>query len=150
VGLIDVIGPGPVALDTVAFIYFMEENPDFLPGLEPVFNAIDQGRLKGVTSALTLLEVLVGPLRAGSDRLAEQYEDLLTRSRGLQLVEIDRPQLRAAASIRAVYPRVRTPDALQLAAAAAGRCSALVTNDRQIPALPGMRVLQLGDYRGSG
>jgi predicted nucleic acid-binding protein len=146
VGLIDELDGGPVALDTVAFIYFMEESPEFLPCLEPVFAAVDAGRLSGVTSALTLLEVLVGPLRAGDARLAEEYEKLLVHSRGLRLVDIDRAQLRAAASIRAVYPRVHTPDALQLAAAAVCGCSALVTNDRQIPELPGMRVLQLRDY----
>ena len=145
-GLIDDVGGGPVALDTVVFIYFMEEHAAFLPHVEPLFEAIDSGRRQAVTSGLTLLEVLVVPFRAGDLSLAERYEALLTRSRGLRMVDIDHGQLRAAAEIRAVYPQVRTPDALQLAAAAASQCSALVTNDRQMPALPGLRVLQISDY----
>lgn len=142
-GLIQDIGPGPVALDTVAFIYLIEEHPRYLPLLEPVFAAIAEGRLPAVTSSLTLLEVLVVPLRAGDAPLAARYEELLTRSRGLQMVDIDRQQLRTAAHLRAAHPRVRTPDALQLSAALAGGCTALVTNDRRLPAVTGLRVLEL-------
>ena len=149
-GLIQDIGEGPVALDTVVFIYLIEENPVFLSVLEPLFAAVADGRRRIVTSALTLLEVLVVPLRAANLVLAERYEDLLTKSRGLRLIDIDTTQLRAAAHLRAVHPRLRTPDALQLAAAATGGCSVLLTNDRQLPSLPGLRVLQLSDYAKGG
>ncbi len=63
-GLIRDLGRGPTALDTVAFIYFIEENPEFLPLLEPVFEQVDRGQRKIVTSSVTLLEVLVVPYRA--------------------------------------------------------------------------------------
>ncbi|MGH9366635.1 MAG: type II toxin-antitoxin system VapC family toxin [Thermoanaerobaculia bacterium] len=145
-GLIDEIGAGPLALDTVPFIYFIEAHPRFLPLLEPVFETVDRGRLAAVTSSLTLLEVLVVSYRAGDAPLADRYEQILTRSRGLTLIDIDHGQLRAAAQLRAVYPNVRTPDAIQLAAALSARCSALLTNDRELPAIGGLRVLQLRDY----
>ena len=142
-GLIDEIGAGPVALDTVSFIYLIEEHPRFLRLVEPVFEAIDEGRLIAVTSALTLLEVLVVPFRAGNVALADRYEQVLTRSRGLRLIDVDRDQLRAAAQLRAVFPRVRTPDAIQVSAALSAGCSALLTNDRDLPAIPGLRILQM-------
>ncbi len=145
-GLIDEIGAGPVALDTVAFIYFIEEHPRFLQAVEPVFEAIDKGRLAAVTSSLTLLEVLVVPFRAGNVVLADRYEQALTRSRGLTLIDIDRGQLRAAAQLRSVFPKVRTPDAIQVSAALSAGCSALLTNDRELPVIPGLRILQLEDY----
>ena len=72
-GLIREIGDGQLALDTVAFIYFIEEHPRFLPVLDPVFAAIDEGRLPAFASSLTLLEVLVIPYRAGNVPLAERY-----------------------------------------------------------------------------
>lgn len=144
-GLTAALGSGPVALDTVAFIYFIEEHERFVPVVAPLFVDAARGRRRLVTSALTLLEVLVVPYRAGDVALAERYEALLTRSRGLMLVGIERGQLRAAAQLRAAYG-VRTPDALQLAAALARRCSAFVTNDRRLPAIPGLRVVQLSDY----
>jgi predicted nucleic acid-binding protein len=144
VGLSEAVGPGPIALDSVAFIYFIEEHPTFAPLIAPVFEEADRGERELVTSALTLLEVLVVPYRAGALSLAERYEVLLTRSRGLVLVDMDRVLLRSAAGLRAMYG-VRTPDALQLAAALTVRCGSFVTNDRAIPPIPGLEVIQLGD-----
>jgi len=139
VGLRAAVGRSPVALDTAAFIYFIEEHPRYAPLVAQLFSDADRGVRLIVTSALTLLEVLVVPYRAGDLALAERYEAILSHSRGVRLVELDRTQLRAA-------HRVRTPDALQLAAALTQRCSAFVTNDRAMPAVPGLRVLQLADY----
>jgi predicted nucleic acid-binding protein len=146
VELIREIGEGPVALDTVIFIYFIEEHQRYLPVLDPVFAAIDKGRLPAVSSSLTLLEVLVVPYRAGNTPLAEQYEKVLTRSRGLRLVDIDGTQLRAAAQLRALHPSLRTPDAIQISAALSGGCSVLLTNDRDMPAVPGLRILQFREF----
>jgi predicted nucleic acid-binding protein len=146
VGLIREIGNGPLALDTVVFIYFIEEHPRFLPVLDPVFAAIDKKRLRAVASSLTLLEVLVVPYRAGNIPLAERYEQVLTHSRGLRLIDIDRTQLRAAAQLRALHSSLRTPDAIQVSAALSGGCSVLLTNDRDLPAVPGLRILQLRDF----
>jgi len=145
VGLIAEIGEGPAALDTTAFIYWIEESPAYLDAIAPVFRAADGGDIEIVSSALTLLEVLVVPYRAGDLGLAERYEALLTRSRGVRLIDIDTGQLRGAAQLRALYG-VPTPDALQLSAALAARCPVFVTNDRRLPAISGLRILQLRDY----
>jgi predicted nucleic acid-binding protein len=131
-----------VALDTVVFIYFIEEHPDYLPLIQPLFEAADDRKLEIVTSALTLLEVLVVPYRAGDLALSERYEALLTRGRGVTLVDIDRPQLRTTAQLRARH-KIRTPDAFQLAAALSQRCGTFVTNDRRLPAIPGLDMVQL-------
>lgn len=144
-GLTEALGSGPTALDTPAFIYFIEEHPEFLPLVKPIFEDADRGDREIVTSALTLLEVLVVPYRAGDQPLAERYEALLTGSRGVRLVELNRPRLRTAAQLRALHG-VRTPDALQLAAAFSHRCTAFVTNDRRLPSISGLKILQLRDF----
>lgn len=144
-GLIEDIGAGPVGLDTAVFIYFIERHPAFVDLVREIFSDTAAGRLAAVTSAMTLLEVLVLPYRTGNAILAEGYEALLTRSRGLQVVDVDRVQLRAAAQLRARYA-VKTPDALQVAAALSKGCTAFVTNDRAVPRMPGLCVLQLQDY----
>lgn len=140
---------GSVALDTAIFIYYIEEHRDYLPLVEPLFAEIDAGTREAVTSVLTLLEVLVVPYRAGDLALATRYEALLSRSRGLHLVELDRTQLRTAAQLRALY-RLRTPDALQIAAALTAQCQTFVTNDRQLPDIPGLHVVQLDRVRQMG
>jgi predicted nucleic acid-binding protein len=144
-GLMADLGPGPWGVDTSIFIYFIEEHPQFLPLLEPVFKEVDQGHKELVTSTLTLMEVLVVPYRSGDQLLAERYEALLTRSRGVRIADISRDHLRAAAQLRAATG-VKTPDALQLVAALAGGCTAFLTNDRDLPTIPGLRTLQLARY----
>jgi len=140
------IGQGPVGLDTCVFIYFMEEHPRYLPLVEPVFEAIDGGLLKGATSSLTLLETLVLPLRSGDGQLARQYELLLTRSRGLRMMELSLPVLRIAAELRAASG-IKTPDALQVAAAREARCSSFLTNDRKLGSLPGLKIIELDSFK---
>jgi predicted nucleic acid-binding protein len=145
VGLINDLGPGHIGVDTVSFIYFIEEHPRFLPIILPLFREADEGKRTLVTSALTLMEVLVVPYRAGHRSLAERYEALLTRGRGMQLVGLSHDQLRAAAQLRAATG-VKTPDALQLVAAVSTGCSTFLTNDRRLPAIPGLRIIELASY----
>ena len=144
-GLIDDLGPGKVGVDTAIFIYFIEAAPAWLPAITPLFRAADLGHRELVTSAVTLLEVLVVPYRANNDRLAARYEALLTRSRGIRLIDLTRDLLRRAAQLRALTG-VRTPDALQLTAALDAGCTVFVTNDRRLPAVGGLRVVQLAGY----
>ena len=144
-GLIAELAVSGVAVDTAIFIYFIEENPQFLPAILPLFQEADQGKRELVTSALTLLEVLVVPYRAGNRLLAERYEALLTRSRGIRLVDLSHDQLRAAAQLRAATG-VKTPDALQLVAAIGAGCTTFLTNDRRLPSVPGLRVVELTSY----
>ena len=144
-GLITELGVGSIAVDTAIFIYFIEEDPRYLPEILPLFKEADQGKRELITSALTLLEVLVVPYRAGNRRLAERYETLLTRSRGIRLVELSHDQLRAAAQLRSATS-VKTPDALQLVAAISGGCTTFLTNNRRLPPMPGLRILELASY----
>lgn len=139
----ELVGPGPVALDSAIFIYFLAKDPACIEHVVRLFEAIDGGRLFAVTSAITLLEVLVVPYRARNIALAERYEALLRQSRGLTLVHLALPQLRLAAQVRADLG-IRTPDALQVAPGLSAECTNLVTNDRRIPAsVGGMSILQL-------
>lgn len=143
-GLSARVGPGLVGLDASIFIYLVEQHAEYGAVVRPLFVEADSSARQLVTSAVTLLAVLVVPIRSGDARLVANYERILTRGRGLRLVEIDHSQLRIAAELRARHG-VRTPDALQLAAAIATGCTRFVTNDRRIPAVPGLDVVQLRD-----
>jgi predicted nucleic acid-binding protein len=145
VGLIEDLGAGNVGVDAAIFIYFIEEHPQFLSAIIPLFQEADQGKRELVTSALTLLEVLVVPYRVGNRMLAERYEALLTRSRGVRLIDLSHDQLRAAAQLRAATG-VKTPDTLQLVAAIGGGCKTFLTNDRRLPPVPGLRLVELASY----
>ncbi len=142
-GLADQLVGQRVAVDTAVFVYFIEEHPTFAPILDPVFEAIDKGRLECFSSLLSLLETLVVPYRDGDVALATAYERVLTGSRGLTLLPIDLALVRAAAMLRATHS-VKTPDAIQLAAGLSAGCSLFLTNDRRLPSqVSSMRVVQL-------
>lgn len=144
-GLIDDLPSGRIGVDTALFIHFIEAAPPWAAIIRPLFQAADFGQLELVTSAVTLLEVLVVPYRARNPALAARYEALLTRSRGVRLIDITPSQLREAARLRA-QTGLRTPDALQLNAARAANCAAFITNDRRLPTIPGLPVIQLAAY----
>ena len=144
-GLLSAIGDGPIGLDSAIFIYFIERNPRYLPVVRPLFQALADGSLSGVTSGLTLMETLVVPLRAGNAVVAHQYERFLRRGGNLRLVPLDFGLLRAAAHVRATT-RLKTPDAIQVASAMSAGCPTFLTNDGRIPSLPGLRILQLENY----
>jgi len=120
VGRTEAVGKGLVAVDTALFVYLIEEHPRFLAPVRALFARADRGEIEIVTSALTLLEVLVVPLRTNDQRLA--------------------------ARLRAQHGALRTPDALQLAAAISTGCESFVTNERRMPAPDGLRVLQLSEF----
>jgi predicted nucleic acid-binding protein len=146
-GLMDDLSLGRIGVDTAIFIYFIEAAPVWLPLITPLFIAADNGQLELVTSSVTLLEVLVVPYRANNDALAARYEALLTSSRGMRLIDVTHDQLRCASRLRALTG-MRTPDALQISAALAAGCSAFLTNDRRLPPVSGLSILQLSSYAG--
>ena len=63
------------------------------------------------------------------------------------MVDITREQLKSAAQLRAAT-RIKTADALQVVCAIATGCKVFLTNDRELPPIPGLRVIQLSSYLG--
>lgn len=60
-------------LDTAPIIYFVEQNPDFFPQAEVIFNHIDRGRVTAVTSPITLAECLIFPIRDQNNNLRQAF-----------------------------------------------------------------------------
>jgi predicted nucleic acid-binding protein len=131
-------------LDTSVLIYYVEEDERYQPLLRLLFERIDSGEMTGLSSTLTLLEVMVKPLRDGRREIASAYCELLTSARGFTLHPIDRDVAVEGAAIRATH-RFTTPDAIQLAAARVKGAAAFVTNDGRLRRYPDVEVLVLGD-----
>ncbi|HOF89772.1 MAG TPA: PIN domain-containing protein [Armatimonadota bacterium] len=117
-----------LAIDTAPVIYFIEEHPQYGPCVEQVFQAISHGSITGVTSVITLTEVLIHPLHEKNVSLAAQYRDLLLFSDHFLCLPMDPAIAECAAMLRASYA-LRTPDAIQIATALVTGCEALCTND---------------------
>ncbi len=83
-------------------------------------------------SELTRLECRVGPMIAGHAELSARYDEFFGRSE-LVYAALDRGAFELATQLRAAH-RLKTPDALHLAAAIAARCDELWTNDHRLDA----------------
>jgi predicted nucleic acid-binding protein len=142
-GWVEDFGMGPVALDSMVFIYWIENHADYASSLVPLFEAMDQGRLTGFASELVLVELLVLPCRKGLLDLAREYRSILSNSRGLTLVPVGRRILDRAARIRA-EKGIRTPDAIHLATAIETGCVSFISNDTRIPEWPGITRVSFG------
>lgn len=141
-GWVDDLAGTVVALDTAPLVYYVEEHPQYLPIVEPLFNALDDGMLRAVASTIALLEVLVVPLRNGDAETAQAYRDILLNSDAMTLMPVSPEVAERAAQLRARYT-VRTPDALHLATALHAGATHFITNDTRLPALTNLQVITL-------
>lgn len=132
-----------VGVDTAPFIYLIEAHPNYLEAVRGFFLAVDAGRIRAVTSTVTLLEVLVHPFRRGDAVLAQQYRDILLNSNGITCVALSSDIAEKAARLRAAY-NLQTPDAMQLATARLSGASSFLTNDSFLPSIPSVQILILG------
>jgi predicted nucleic acid-binding protein len=130
-----------VGLDTAPLIYFIEENPTYLEAAKLFFEAMDRGDFTVVTSTVTLLEVLVHPLRSNNVALATEYRDILLNSK-LMMLEVSSAIAEQAAQLRAAHD-IRTPDAIQLSAALHAGATHFLTNDVRLPEIASIQILSL-------
>ena len=137
-------GVAALGFDTPPIIYFVEQHPRYDPLVTEVFRGIEDGHLMGVTSAIALVEVLVHPYRHGDTDLAEQYRDLLLDSENFDVWSVGPSLAEDAAGLRAQY-NLRTPDALQVAAALSAGCEAILTNDPHLKRVTEIDVLVLNE-----
>ena len=135
-------GVAKLGLDTPPVIYFIEAHPQYDALVTEVFERISNGKVEGITSVITLTEVLIHPLRRGNLRLQKEYRDLLIHTADFQTLAIDIYIAETAAGLRYRY-NLRTPDAMQIAAALSVGCEAFLTNDAALQRVTELRVLVL-------
>ncbi len=135
-----------VAFDSAPLIYYIEQHPQYAPVTEDLFSAVDRGGSHAMTSVLTLLEVLVRPIRSGLIELAHEYRELLSSSRGVSLFPVGAETCELSARLRAKYDWIRAPDAIQVATALQNGAELIVTNDDRWRRLTEIQVLILRDY----
>lgn len=137
-----------VFIDTAPLIYFIEEHETYGSIVTPLFEAADKGQIELVTSVISLLEVLVHPLRNDDEHLAQRYNDILMSAPHLTMLSITAQVAQHAAELRATQ-NLKTPDAIQLATALDQGTSALITNDRDFGvSVDNLQIIQLTQLLG--
>ena len=138
---------GLVYVDANSVIYRVERVEPYWSASSEFWEALDDGRCEVATSELTLLEVLVKPLRDGSTGLASLYREVLLDSH-MNCLPVNRTILEIAASLRATC-RLRTPDSIHAATAIHAGAALFLTNDTDFRKVPGLNVAILGEIAAS-
>ena len=135
---------GTVYLAANGFIYSIERIDPYRALLDILWQTVSTGQITVVTSELTLLAVLVRPLKVGDAPTATLFRTVLRPTPDVQMVPITQTVLEEAANLRATLG-LRTPDALHLATALLNGCALLVTNDRAFRRVPDLAVTMLSE-----
>jgi len=143
-GLIQKLTNKTVFLDTAPLIYYIEENHQYSPLLDKLFLANSKGKFLFQTSVITLLEVLVHPMRHNEHQLVEQYQNILCNSPTINIFELNIEIAKRAAVFRAKY-RLKTPDSIQVATAIYASAEFFLTNDIRLKAVSEIETLVLDE-----
>lgn len=133
-----------VAADTMVFIYHLQEHPRYIPATQVILDAWEAGSHQGVTSILTLAEVLVRPLRDGNEEAVEDYRRLLTTFPNLRLIEVGRGIVELAARLRATHG-LPMPDMIQAATALTAGATGFISNDAGFKRVKDLDILLLDE-----
>lgn len=133
-------------LDTMVFSYHLANHPRYVALVTAVLEAIESGELSGLTTTITVAELLTVPARADDSRAMQDYELYLTNFPNLRIVPLDTALVRETALVRA-SAGLRMPDAVQVAAARLHGADAILTNDhRWAERVTQPTVVLLDDY----
>lgn len=132
-----------VCLDTAPLIYYIENGLHY-EKLEPLFEKISDGEIDGLSSTITLLEVLVHPYRKEDKELANAYRNILLSSENFLILPVVEEIAERAAELRAEYG-IKTPDAIQVATGIFGGAEVFLTNDDKLGKVDEIEVLVLNE-----
>ncbi len=124
-------------IDSAPIIYMLEGRAKLSERFRPLFAAHAEGRLRFAVTTITVAEVMIGPLQAGDEELAQRYRAVL---QSWQVVDLNLQIAEIAARLRATL-KLKLPDAVQAASAVAINADALVTHDRDFSRRASLRVM---------
>jgi predicted nucleic acid-binding protein len=128
--------PSTVYVDANIVIYAVEKIEPFASLLDPLWVASQRSEIAVVTSELTWMECLAGPIKMGDHILESTFRGFLTAD-DIRLTPIDIRVWDEAAHLRSLG--LRTPDAVHAAAALSVSSTIFLTNDSvfcRVPQLP--------------
>lgn len=135
-----------IGLDSMVFIYHFADHPVHGPSTQIIFDLIEKRKTRGHTSIISVIETLVKPEKEHEMDLVQQYEKIFLNFPNLNVVASDWIVARLTTKLRAIYPKIRIPDCLQIATTILQDCTIFITNDAQLKQIKEIKVLLLDEY----
>jgi len=127
--------------DTNLFIYLIEGNAEFRGSVRDLGHRMEARGDRLVTSALTIGEILVKPIRDNDSECEKRYMAMFSRPE-IQVLTFDASAAQHYGHVRRDQS-IRVPDAIQLACAAAAGIDLFITNDDRLSRknIPGINFI---------
>ena len=119
--------------DTMLFVYWLEDHPEHAAKVRAIFDRMQARQDILHTSAFSLGELLVAPVKQGAGELVARIRDFF-KSPEIELLAFTEATAERYAAIRATQ-RVSPADAIHLACAAEAGTDLFLTNDRRLRGL---------------
>lgn len=135
-----------IALDSNVLIYHLEGLQPYAELTTALIARLASGELQAGISAVSVVELLVGPHRQGARRKVQAAREFVEELPNTVIVPVDLVVADAAAPLRA--RGLRMPDALILASALVAGADAVLTNDRRLksPQAGKLQIFLLDDF----
>ncbi len=129
-----------IFIDTAPLIYLIEGEEDFAAIVEKQLSQWITAGENLATSTLTLLELLVVPMKQENKHLVQKYRALLQDIISEPLIPLSEAVSEMAAQIRGANG-FKTPDSIQLATALYSGADIFYTNDKRLSKFPDIKVI---------
>ncbi|MBI2591446.1 MAG: type II toxin-antitoxin system VapC family toxin [Candidatus Brennerbacteria bacterium] len=134
-----------IGLDSMAYIYLLEEHPKLSILAENIFERAENNKLTIISSVLILIEVLTGFRKSKEQDLEKKFQQIINEFSSLEIYNVDQNLVNLIVDLRANY-NLKTPDAIHLATAIEHGADIFITNDRQLKKVKEINILYIGDY----
>lgn len=132
-----------IGLDTNIFIYHFAENPQFVNATSYVFALLKQSKVKGVTSAITITELLSFKTL---EKILAEISNSFFSTPNLSLIDVNQTIAVEAARIRRVYG-FKLADSIQLATALEAKAQTFISNDIKLKKFKELPVILLREIK---
>ena len=131
-----------IGLDSMLFIYHFEKYKTFWQKTKIIFQLLEKGKFRGITSVIAIIEILTKPKKENDYFLVKEYKELLTTFPNLDIANVELEIADLASSLRAKYG-LTTPDAILIASALQTKASGYITSDVKLKKVKEIEVFVL-------
>lgn len=131
-----------VYIDTNIFIYFLDGQEPFLTMVYPFLEALINGEIIGYTGDAVIAETMVQPYKLGNIAMIEQFKAFFAQDDFLTILPHDDKAFDLAAKLSGTKG-MKLVDSLHMATALQAGCDYLITHDKGIKPVDGIRIVQL-------
>lgn len=136
-----------IGLDSMGFIYFLEDNSNFANLAEIIFELAEKDEAVIISTVLAPIEVLTGYRKTKDSAAENEFIQMVQDFPNIEIYDLDFRMIERVVDLRAKYS-IKTPDAIHIATAIENKADIFVTNDAALKKIKEIEIVCLKDYAG--